>query len=158
MIQHASVEVCTIFFLHTARKVRTVRPADEKQPTHFTLLMEKISICTTGVSKESLSSHICHPRHRLGRQLYAIWDILTYTYTFTPYRCIIYYLSEGRKMNFRVPYGSREILNVLHYPKCITLHCFTLSISRPLYGPRKVILRSEDKRIMFLFAIMSREY
>ena len=41
-------------------------------------------------------------------------------------------------MNFRVPYGSREILNVLH--------CFTLCISRPLYGPQKFILRSEDKK------------
>ena len=38
-----------------ARKVCTVRPVIEKQPTHFTLLVEKISICTTGVSKESLS-------------------------------------------------------------------------------------------------------
>ena len=65
-----------IIFLHTARKVRTVRPSGEKQPTHFTLLVKKISICTTGVSKESLRSHICHPRLRLGRQLYAIWDIL----------------------------------------------------------------------------------
>ena len=46
------------YFHHTARKVRTVRPAGEKQPTHFTLLGEKISICTTGVSKESLRSHI----------------------------------------------------------------------------------------------------
>ena len=53
-------------FHHAARKVRTVRPAGEKQPTHFTLLAEKISICTTGVSKESLRSHICHPRLRLG--------------------------------------------------------------------------------------------
>ena len=33
-------------FLHTARKVRTVRPASEKQPTHFTLRVEKISIYT----------------------------------------------------------------------------------------------------------------
>ena len=38
------------YFLHTACKVRTVRTAGEKQPTHFTLLVEKISICTTGVS------------------------------------------------------------------------------------------------------------
>ena len=52
------------------RKLRSVRPAGEKQPTHFTLRMEKISICTTGVSKESLRSHICHPRLWLGRQLY----------------------------------------------------------------------------------------
>ena len=59
-------------FLYKARKVRTVRPAGEKQPTHFTLLVEKVSICTTGVSKESLRLHICHPRLRLGRQLYAI--------------------------------------------------------------------------------------
>ena len=64
-----------MFFLHTAHKMRTVRPAGEKQPTHFTLLVEKISICTTGVSKESVRSHICQPRLRLGRQLYAIWDI-----------------------------------------------------------------------------------
>ena len=41
-----------------ARKVRAVRPAGEKQPTHFTLLVEKISICTTGVSKECLRTHI----------------------------------------------------------------------------------------------------
>ena len=54
------------FFHHTTRKVRTVRPAGEKQPTYFTLLVEKISICITGVSKESLRSHICHPRLRLG--------------------------------------------------------------------------------------------
>ena len=59
-------------FLHTAHKVRTVRPAGEKQPTHFRLLVEKISTCTTGVSKESFRSHICHPRLRLRRQLYAI--------------------------------------------------------------------------------------
>ena len=49
-------------FLHTARKVR---PAGEEQPTHFTLLVEKMSICTTGVSKEFLRWHICHPRLRL---------------------------------------------------------------------------------------------
>ena len=49
---------------------------------------------------------------------------------------IYYFLSEGRKMNFRVPYRSHEILNVLH--------CFTLCISRPLYGPQKFILRPED--------------
>ena len=36
-----------ILFLHTAHKVRTVRPAGEKQPTHFTLLVEEISIYTT---------------------------------------------------------------------------------------------------------------
>ena len=54
------------FFHHTARKVRTVRSAGEKQPMHFTLLVEKISICTTGVSKEFLRPHICHPRLRLG--------------------------------------------------------------------------------------------
>ena len=71
-------------YLHMARKVRTVRPAGEKQPTHFTLLVEKISICTTRVSKESPRSHICHPRLRLGRQLYVIW-------TFFTFRCIIYY-------------------------------------------------------------------
>ena len=39
-----------------ARKVRTVHSAGEKQPTHFTLLVEKISICTTGISKESLGA------------------------------------------------------------------------------------------------------
>ena len=55
-----------------ARKVRTVRRAGEEQPTHFTFLVEKISICTTGVSKESVRSHICHPRLRLRQQLYAI--------------------------------------------------------------------------------------
>ena len=44
------------------------------------------------------------------------------------------FLSEDRKMNFRVPYGIREILNVLH--------CFTVSILRPLYRLRKVILRA----------------
>ena len=52
------------------------------------------------------------------------------------------FLSEGRKMNFRVPYGSREIINVLH--------CFTLCISRPLYGPQKFILRPEDKKKIFV--------
>ena len=46
------------------------------EDTHFTLLVEKISIGTTGVSKESLKSQMCHPRLRLGQQLYAIWDIL----------------------------------------------------------------------------------
>ena len=64
------------FYNTTARKVRPVRPAGKKQLTHFTLLVEKISICTTGVSKESLRSDICHPRLRLGRQLYTICDIL----------------------------------------------------------------------------------
>ena len=54
-----NVTCCKLYFHHTAREVRTVRPAGEKQPTHFTLLVEKISICTTGVSKESLRSHIC---------------------------------------------------------------------------------------------------
>ena len=52
------------------------------------------------------------------------------------------FLSEGRKMNFRVPYRSREILNVLH--------CFTLCISRPLYAPQKFIFWPEDKKIVFL--------
>ena len=33
-----SVPFKKFFFLHTSRKVRTVRPAGEKQPTHFTLL------------------------------------------------------------------------------------------------------------------------
>ena len=77
-------------FLHTARKVCTVRPAGVKQPTHFTLLVEKISICTTGVSKESLRSHICHPRLRLGRQL-SICD-LRHSLLLLP-RCIIYYFT-----------------------------------------------------------------
>ena len=52
------------------------------------------------------------------------------------------FLSEYHKMNFCVPYGSREILNVLH--------CFILSISRPLYGPQKVILRPENKNSTFV--------
>ena len=38
--------------------MRTVRPAGEKQPTRFMLFVEKISICTTGVSKECPRSHI----------------------------------------------------------------------------------------------------
>ena len=55
----------------------------------------------------------------------------------------VLFLFEGRKMNFRVPYGSREILNVF---------CglgLTFSISRPLYGPQKFILRPEDKKIIY---------
>ena len=35
-----------VIFIHTARKVRTVCSAGEKQPTDFTLLVEKISILT----------------------------------------------------------------------------------------------------------------
>ena len=66
------------------------------------------------------------PKHALGGMLHYA-SMVAYTI----------FLSEGRKMNFRVPYGSREILNVLH--------CFTLCISRPLYGPQKFILRPEDK-------------
>ena len=46
----------TVLFFKKARKVRIVRPAGEKQLTHFTLLVEKISICTTGVSIESLDA------------------------------------------------------------------------------------------------------
>ena len=49
------------------------------------------------------------------------------------YMYIHYFLFEVGKMNFRVSYGSRAILNVLQY--------FALSI----YGPRKVILRPKDK-------------
>ena len=52
------------------------------------------------------------------------------------------FLPEDPKMNFRVPYGSREI----H-----VLHRFTLSISRPLCGMRKVMLRPEDKNSILLF-------
>ena len=55
-----------IIFHHTAHKVRTVCPAGEKHPRHFTLLVEKISICTTGESEESLRSHVRPPRLRLG--------------------------------------------------------------------------------------------
>ena len=65
-----------INFHHTARKVRTVRPAGEKQPTHFTLLVEKISICTTGVSKECLRSHIIVTRAVGEGDKYAISDTL----------------------------------------------------------------------------------
>ena len=42
-----------------------------------------------------------------------------------------YFLSEGRKINFRVPYSSREILNILH--------CLTFGISGPLYEMQKYI-------------------
>ena len=59
-----------------------------------------------------------------------------------PWQHILFFLSEVRKMNFRVPYRSREILNVSH--------CFTLCISRPLCGPQKFILRPEDKKIVFM--------
>ena len=79
-----------IFFHHTAPKVRTVRPAGEKQPTHFTLLVEKISICTTGVSKESFRSHIFHPR-LLHARVTIICD-LRHSLLLLP-RCIIYYSS-----------------------------------------------------------------
>ena len=67
------------YFHHMAHKVRTVRPAGEKQPAHFTLLVEKISryihhgrskesgiveqknsIQTMASKKESLRSHVCH--------------------------------------------------------------------------------------------------
>ena len=41
-----------------ARKVCTVRPAGEKQPMHFMLLVEKISICTTGVKVKNVSDRI----------------------------------------------------------------------------------------------------
>ena len=69
------------FFHHTARKVRTVRPAGEKQPTHFTLLVEKISICTTGVSKESLRSHIIVARAEGSGDNYMRSETF---FTFTP--------------------------------------------------------------------------
>ena len=69
-----------IFFHHTARKVRTVRPAGEKQPTHFTLLVEKISICTTGVSKESLRSHIGTLAFGSGDNYMRSETLFTFTY------------------------------------------------------------------------------
>ena len=81
-------------FLHTARKLCAVRPAGEKQSTHFTLLVKKISICTTGVSKESARSHICDPRLRLDRQL-SICD-LRRSLLLLP-RWIIYYVFEKQK-------------------------------------------------------------
>ena len=49
---------------------------------------------------------------------------------------------EGRKMSFRGPYRGHKILNVF---------CglgLTFSISRPLYGPQKFILRPEDKKLL----------
>ena len=61
LLLYITTVISKLCFLHTACKVRTVRPASEKQPTS---------------SKESLRSHIGHPRLRLGRQLYPIWDIL----------------------------------------------------------------------------------
>ena len=67
--------------------MRTVRPAGEKQPTHFTLLVEKISICTTGESKESLGSHVCPPSP--STRAIIICD-LRHSLLLLP-RCIIYY-------------------------------------------------------------------
>ena len=61
-----------MIFLHTAFKLRTVRPAGDKQPTHFTLLVEKISICTTGVSKECPRTHIIVVRAEGAGDKYAI--------------------------------------------------------------------------------------
>ena len=77
--------------------MRTVRPAGEKQPTHFTLLVEKISICTTGVSKESLRSHICR---------IAIICDLRHSLLLLP-RCIIYYFFVNRPNLFLgIPWES----------------------------------------------------
>ena len=51
---------------------------------------------------------------------------------------IQYFLSESRKMNFRVLYRGREILNVRQ--------CNTFNVSRPPYNTRKFILRLSDKK------------
>ena len=82
-----------MYFLHMARKVNTVGPAGEKQLSHFTLLVEKISICSTGVSKECLRSHIIVAR-AAGEALPSawatiIWD-LRHSLLLLP-RCIMYY-------------------------------------------------------------------
>ena len=61
-----------------------------------------------------------------------------------PYASVVVYtifLSESRKMNFRVPYGSRETLNVLN---CVTLRFRGLytGCEKSFCGPRtKKLLR-----------------
>ena len=72
-------------FLHTMHKVRTVRPAGEKQPTHFTLLVEKISIYTTGVR----IPHIAYLSPSPSARATIICD-LSHSLLLLP-RCIIYY-------------------------------------------------------------------
>ena len=73
-----------------ARKVRTVVPAGGKKPTHFTLLVEKISIRTMGVIEPTArATIICDLRDSLlslpsaystiifNKQLF---DLKTFTY------------------------------------------------------------------------------
>ena len=100
-----------ILFLHTARKLRAVRPAGEKPPSHFTLLVEKISICTTGVSKQSLGSPLARAT--------IMWDLSHSLLLLL--RCIIYYFhrtlaesttfalgSEMRMWYFRPGYDEKS--------------------------------------------------
>ena len=81
--------------------MRTVRPAGEKQHTHFTLIVEKICICTTRVSKESLRSHICHIICDLRHSLLLLPRCIIYYYAPKSVRIDVLYAYYEEKYYFR---------------------------------------------------------
>ena len=70
---------CKILFLPSGRITLTFRPLRETKLPLPGAVEQKNSIQTLASKKESLRSHVCQARLRLGRQLHVIWDISYFT-------------------------------------------------------------------------------
>ena len=83
-------------FLPSGPNVPFSLPATDRECSIFGLTRQKNRILTMGANKESLRSHVCHPRLRLGWQFTCD---LGYSLFLLP-RCVIYYYSISYYCSF----------------------------------------------------------